>query len=124
MKMIHPEIETLADVVDANVFNAVWAPRGWELLDGPETLASEILSKTVKRVSDLKVEELKALVAARGLEYPPASAKKAEVLAIFLETFGEPAVPPVGDTEALAPKAPDADTTNSSAPADNADKDK
>jgi|GEM_PF-2617653 len=123
MKMIHPDVEAIADVVSDQVFHAVWAPRGWKLLGDAEAFASEVLGKPVKQVNDLKVDELKALVSARGLEYPPTTSKKDEVIKTFRGTFAEEPVAdeaPEGEGEGDGDDAPDADpkSTNSSAPAD------
>lgn len=116
MKMIHPEIEAVADVVSAETFNQVWAPRGWELLALPETYASEALGKPVKDLEDLKVDELRALVAAKGQEYPAKSILKKDVLESFRESFAEEQAaadalaagdePPAAEPEPLIPVPP------------------
>lgn len=123
MKMIHPDVEAVADVVSHTVYNAVWAPRGWTLLAEPEAHASEVLGRPVKKLDDLKVDELRGLIAGRGLEYPAAGVKKADVLETFRGTFAEPAgAPAEPEAPALAPRGDSNNTTDTAAPA--ADKDK
>ena len=86
--MVHDEIETVATVVDAGVFNAVWAPRGWVLLDAPEAYASEVLGQPVKDIEALKVKELRALISSRPeSDYPASNVLKAELVTIFRDTF-------------------------------------
>ena len=118
MKMIHPDIDAVSDVVDRNVFYAVWAPRGWEVLGEPESFATEILGEPVKDLSKLRVEQVRFLVSARGLEYPDPSAKGEAVLETYLASFGPAPEPAVGDTEVLnPPAAAPAPTTPSGQPA-------
>lgn len=109
MKMIHPDVESVADVVDAGVFNAVWAPRGWVLLGAPEAFATEALGEPVKKLDDLKVPQLKALVSARGLEYPASDVLKADVITLFRGTFPEQDTVPEAVEVAVAAGLPVAD---------------
>lgn len=90
LTMIHPDIETSAKVIDAGVFNSVWAARGWVLLGPAETYATEVLGTTVKKVEDLKVTELRALISTRaGQDFPATGVLKPELIEIFRGTFPE-----------------------------------
>jgi hypothetical protein len=109
LKMIHPEIDAVADAGSIEGYNAVWAPRGWVLLGAPEAFATEVLGQPVKDVEKLKVEELKSLHAARGLVYPSSSVLKDELVKTFRDTFADAV--PVDGTGAPAvvadPASPD-----------------
>lgn len=120
MKMIHPDVESVADVVDAGVFHAVWAPRGWTLLGAPEAFATEALGEPVKKLDALKVPQLKALVSARGQEYPASDVLKADVIKLFRDTFPEQDTDPEAVSVAVdagLPVADPAPVTDASAPA-------
>jgi hypothetical protein len=108
LKMVHPDIEAVAEVVDESVFNAVWAPRGWVILGQEEAWASERLGRKVTDLEkDLKLDELKALVAYRGAEYPASERKKSDVVKLYGDTFAEPAAPVPGDTEVFSQPEPE-----------------
>jgi hypothetical protein len=92
MKMVHPDIEAPAEVLNESVFNMVWAPRDWKLLDEPSEYAGDQLGRLVRdAAADLTTDDLRALVARRGGEYPAANAKKSSVLKSYLDSFRVPA---------------------------------
>lgn len=107
LKMIHPDIPgAVGDVADVAGFNAVWAPRGWKLLGETETWATEVLGQPVIELDALKVDEIKGLHAARGLEYP-SGGKKADLIKTLRDTFAEKPEPePVVEPEPVEPVKP------------------
>jgi hypothetical protein len=91
LKMTHPQIEAVGEVVDLEQFNVLYAPRGWELLDAPAAYANEQLGRFVRSPEDLTNDEARALIAVRGGEYPDEKASGEEVTALYLKSFETPA---------------------------------
>lgn len=86
MKMVHPEIEAVAEV-SKEQFNTVYAPRGWALLDPPTSYANDMLGRFVRDVDSLTKDEARGLIAQGGGDYPDADANEAEVKEIFSTMF-------------------------------------
>jgi hypothetical protein len=89
MKMVHPEIQAVADVLDRMQFNSVYAPRGWELLDSAAEYANNNLGRFVRSADDLSKDEARALIASRGGDYPDATATEAEVRETYADMFAD-----------------------------------
>lgn len=87
--MQHPDIESIAYANDKDQFLAVHRPRGWEQLEPAAVFASQHLGRLVRKVDDLKVEELVELGAIRRGEPIARNAKKADHVAAFQATFAE-----------------------------------
>lgn len=87
LKMVHPEIEAAAQVLDREQFNAIYAPRGWVLMDEPAAYANDQLGRFVRSSEDLTNDEARALIAVRGGEYPDEKASSDEVQALYLKSF-------------------------------------
>ena len=100
MKMTHPDIEAVGDVVDEAVFNAVWAPRGWQLLSEADAYASDQLGMVLRTDQDLEPDQYRTLIAMRGGTYPDAGAKLADLRDAYVATFA--GGPPVGPQGAVA----------------------
>lgn len=94
LPMIHPDIEAPAEALDKATYQQVWAPRGWLLMDEPTAYANQALGKFVRTPENLTKDEARALVAARGGDYPDEDATGADAVAAYLATFGaRPAAP-------------------------------
>lgn len=89
LPMIHPAIDAPAEALDKATFNQIWAPRGWLLLDEPTAYANQALGKFVRSIDDLDKDEARALVSARGGDYPDENATGAEAREAYLATFGD-----------------------------------
>lgn len=87
LKMIHPDIEAVGQVLDRDQFNAIYAPRGWSLMDEPASYANDQLGRFVRTPEDLTNDEARALIAVRGGEYPDAKASSEDVQALYLQSF-------------------------------------
>lgn len=108
MKMSHPEIEAAGDVRDREQFNMVYAPRGWVLMDEPTEYANGQLGRFIRDANagegagGLTKDEARALIAARGGDYPEENATGAEVLDAYLSSFGPRPPRPAAATESPA----------------------
>lgn len=91
LKMTHPEIEAAGEVLDREQFNAIYAPRGWTLMDEPAAYANQQLGRFVRSPEELTNDEARALIAVRGGEYPDEKAPSDEVQALYLKSFETPA---------------------------------
>lgn len=87
LKMVHPEINASGQVVDKDVFNQIWAPRGWRLMDPATAYANDALGKFVRSADHLDKDEARALVATRGGEYPDENATGAVAIEAYKATF-------------------------------------
>lgn len=107
LKMIHPEIEAAGEVLDRDQFNAIYAPRGWVLMDEPAAYANEQLGRFVRSPEDLTNDEARALIAVRGGEYPDEKATSDEVQELYLKSFEAPApAQPVTESPTGVPLKP------------------
>lgn len=102
MKMVHPDIEGPGDVLDRAQFNQIYAPRGWELMDPAAEYANDQLGRFVRSTDELTKDEARALIAARGGDYPAADADEAEVKNTYAEMFAGPQPRPAPATESAA----------------------
>lgn len=89
LAMHHEGIEAVAYAIDLESFNAVWRPRGWELLEAPEAFASEQLGVLVTKVDDLTIAELYQLCALRRAELVEFKSAKVNHLKSYKATFDE-----------------------------------
>jgi hypothetical protein len=87
LKMTHPEIEAVGQVLDREQFNTLYAPRGWTLLDEPASYANDQLGRFVRSVDDLTNDEARALIAVRGGDYPDEKASGTEVQELYVQSF-------------------------------------
>lgn len=99
MKMVHPEIEAVGEVLNKEQFNLVWAPRGWTLLDEATSYANDNLGRFVRSADELTKDEARALIAVKGGEYPDADASEDEVKALYSDQFGPHPARPAPATE-------------------------
>lgn len=102
LSMIHPDIEAPAEALDKATFNMLWAPRGWQLMDEPLAFANRSLGRFVRSLDTLHKDEIRALVSAHNGEYPDEDATGAEVLEVYLATFGARPAAPAPATESPA----------------------
>lgn len=102
LKMVHPEIEAVGQTLDREQFNAVYAPRGWQLMDEPSAYANDTLGRFVRSAEDLTLDEARALISARGGEYPEAKATNAEVQKLYVDSFSADPLQPVAPVETPA----------------------
>lgn len=102
MKMTHPEIEAVGEVLDREQFNAIYAPRGWTLVDEATSYANDQLGRFVRSADDLTKDEARALIATRGGDYPDAKASEDTVRSAYVEMFAEGPAQPATPTETAA----------------------
>lgn len=102
LKMTHPEIEAVGEVLNEEQFSALYAPRGWTLMDVPTSYANDQLGRFVRDSDDLSKDEARALIAAYGGDYPDAKASEGTVKESYLQMFtdgpAQPAVSPESPT--------------------------
>ena len=103
--MQHEGVESIGYAVDEDQFLAVHRPRGWERLGAAETFASQQLDHLVRKIEDLKVDELVGLTAIRRGEEVARSAKKADHVAAYKATFAE-GFEPVAEDATETPEEP------------------
>lgn len=110
MKMIHPEIDAPGEVLDRAQFMAIYAPRGWQLMDQATEYANDQLGRFVRDSTagegkgGLTLDEARSLLAVRGGDYPDEGASEAEVLAAYHESFGNrPRIAPATESRAGVP---------------------
>lgn len=58
MRMYHPEVAESAEVASQAVFDEVWAPRGWKVLDPEVEAVGAVLGRPITSLDDLTEEEL------------------------------------------------------------------
>lgn len=106
--MMHPDIESSAQVADLDAFRQVYAPRGWVLMDEATEFANLNLGRFVRSPEDLTKDEARALVATRGGDYPPEDATGDEAREAYTATFGDrrPAPAPVTESPTGIPLKP------------------
>lgn len=59
-----------------HIFDEIWAPKGWVIVDSAAAAATELLGKRVEKLDDLSKEELTSLASQKGIGLEDADNKK------------------------------------------------